>query len=80
MIRKIKNELEITNVILIDVGDFYTHIPKEFYSKCFYGLRKKMGDEEFFRRIRVFSRYTDYVEEDFKIYSGKRYRSKIKKG
>lgn len=75
-IYKLKKEMKITEFIQIDATDFYIEIPKAFYSRVFYGFRRKMGDKEFFRRFRMYSIYTDNVENYFRGFSGIRYNSK----
>lgn len=72
-IYKLKKEIKIAEFIHIDASDFYIEIPKAFYTRVFYGIRKKMGDKEFFRRLRMYSKYNDGIEDNFRKFSGIKY-------
>ena len=76
MIYDLKKEMKIVEFINIDASDFRIEIPKVFYSRVFYGIRKKMGDKEFFRRFRMYSKIDESVETNFRGFSGIRYNSR----
>ena len=65
ILKKLLNEYEI---IEIDGSDIITSFNPSFLSEAFVPLLIKMGKDEFFRRIKLYSKTNPRLEEKFRQY------------